>query len=59
MAYTKITLEVVVHDDDSEIIEQALNDAMDRIEDLATVYSSEIVTTATDEPVNAAEIAAK
>lgn len=59
MAYTKITLEVVVHDVDSEIIEQALNDAMDRIEDLATVYSSEIVTTATDEPVNAAEIAAK
>jgi hypothetical protein len=32
MAYTKITLEVVIYDDDSEILEQVLNDAMDRIE---------------------------
>jgi hypothetical protein len=59
MPYTKITLEVVVHDDDSEILEQALNDAMDKIDGQLTVYSSAITTTATPEPVNAAEIAAK
>lgn len=59
MAYTKITLEVVVHDDDSEVLEQALNDAMDKIEDQTTVYSSMIATAATVEPENAAEIAAK
>ena len=34
MAYTKITLEVVIHEDDSEVMEQALNDAMDKIEAL-------------------------
>jgi DNA-binding protein YbaB len=58
MAYTKIALEVVVHDDDAEILEQALNDAMDKIEAQVTVYSSSITTTATPEPENAAEIAA-
>ncbi|MGA2850117.1 MAG: hypothetical protein ABSE46_14055 [Terracidiphilus sp.] len=59
MSYTKITLEVVVIDDDSEILEQALNDAMEKIEDQVTVYSSAITTAATGEPENAAEIAAK
>jgi len=59
MPYTKITLEVVVHDDDSEILEQALNDAMDKIEGQLTVYSSAMTTAATIEPENAAEIAAK
>lgn len=59
MAYTKITLEVVVHNDNSEVLEQALNDAMDKIEDQTTVYSSMITTAATVEPENAAEIAAK
>jgi 2-phospho-L-lactate guanylyltransferase (CobY/MobA/RfbA family) len=61
MPYTKITLAVVVHDSDSEILEQALNDAMEKIEDQekVTVYSSEITTAATGEPENAAEIAAK
>jgi hypothetical protein len=57
MAYTKITLEVVVHDYNSEVLEQALNDAMDKIEGQLTVYSSAISTVATIEPENAAEIA--
>jgi flagellar motor component MotA len=57
MAYTKMTLEVVIHDDDSEVLEQALNNAMDKIEDQLTVYSSAITTAATVEPENAAEIA--
>jgi hypothetical protein len=57
MAYTKIALEVVVHDDDAEILEQALNDAMDKIDGQLTVYSSAITTAATSEPENAAEIA--
>jgi hypothetical protein len=59
MAYTKITLEVVVHDDDSEILEQALCNAMETIEEQVTVYSSAITTAPTGEPENAAEIAAK
>jgi hypothetical protein len=57
MAYTKITLEVVIHNDDSEILEQALNDAMDKIEMQVTVYSSAITTSATGEPEHAAQIA--
>ena len=44
--------------DDSEILEQALNDAMDNIEDQVTVFSSEIKTEGTGEPENAEEIAA-
>jgi hypothetical protein len=59
MTYTKISLEVVVHSDDSEILEQAINDAMDNIEDSITVYSSVITTAETREPENAAEIASK
>jgi hypothetical protein len=59
MTYTKITLEVIVNDDDSEILEQALNDAMDKIEDQLTVYSTAITTAATTEPENAVEIAAR
>jgi phage gp36-like protein len=57
MAYTKITLEVVVEADDSEILEQALNDAADKLDGHLTVYSSTITTVATIEPENAAEIA--
>jgi hypothetical protein len=58
MPYQKITLTIVVNEDDSEIFVQALNDAMDKIENQVTVYLSEIVTVATGEPDNAAEIAA-
>jgi hypothetical protein len=58
MAYTKFTLEVVVHDDDEEILEQTLNDAMDKIEAQVTVYSSPITSAATNEPENAIEIEA-
>jgi flagellar motor component MotA len=50
MAYTKITLDVVVQDDDSEILEQALNDAMDKIEEQLTVYSWAITTAGTIDP---------
>jgi hypothetical protein len=57
MAYTKITLEVVVIDDDSEVLEQALNDTVDKIEGQLTMYSLAIATGATIEPENAAEIA--
>jgi hypothetical protein len=56
MAYRKITLEVVVNDDDAEILEQALSDAMEKIADQLTVYSSAITTAATAETENAAEI---
>jgi hypothetical protein len=59
MAYTKITLEVVVADDDIEFLVQALANAMENYEERMTVYSSEILTAPTGEPENAAEIAAK
>lgn len=58
MPYQKITLEVVVTEDNSEILVQALDDAMDKIEDQVTVFSSEIKTEDTGEPENAEEIAA-
>jgi hypothetical protein len=48
---------VVVNEDDSECLVQALDDAMDKIEEQLTGYSSEIVTVSTGEPENAAEIA--
>ena len=58
MAYRKITVEIVVNEDDAEAILQAVNDAMDRIEERNTVYSTDIWDSATREPENAAEIAA-
>ena len=58
MAYTKITLEAVIHADDSEMLEQALNDAMEEIVDQVTVYSSEMKSAETNKPENADEIAA-
>jgi hypothetical protein len=59
MAYMKMTLEVIIHNDDAEILEQALNNAMDEIEGQLTVYASSIMTSATGEPEDAAEIAAR
>jgi hypothetical protein len=58
MAYTKITLEAVVQDDDTEFLLQALTDAMENYEERMTVYSREMVTAPTGVPENAAEIAA-
>ena len=58
MPYQKITLQVIVSDDDSEVFIQALNNAMDEIEEQVTVFSSEIMTEETGEPENADEIAA-
>ena len=40
MAYRKITLEAVVHEDDVDVFTQALNDALDRIEETTTVWGS-------------------
>jgi hypothetical protein len=59
MAYTKITLDVVVNHDDTEVLEQGLNDAMDKIEGQVRIYSSMITTSVTNEPANAAEISAQ
>ena len=58
MPYQKITLQVIVSDDDSEVLIQALNNAMDEIEEQVTVFSSQIMTEETCEPENADEIAA-
>jgi hypothetical protein len=44
MAYMKITLGVTVHEDDAEVPERALTDAMDKIESELTVYLSPITT---------------
>jgi hypothetical protein len=58
MAYTKLTLEVVVAKEDLEVLEHALHNALEKLEGHVTVYSTEIETEATDEPENAAEIGA-
>jgi hypothetical protein len=57
MTYRRITLEAVVAEDDLEVFTQALNDALDRIEEQLTVYGSEIQDSDAGEPENAAEIA--
>jgi hypothetical protein len=58
VGYTKLTLEVVVHDDEEEVLTQALNNALDALEEHIAVYHSEIRCAETSEPENAAEIAA-
>lgn len=55
MPYQKITLTVVVKEDDSELFTQALNDALDRIEKVQTAFS-EIRTEEAGKPENAEEI---
>jgi hypothetical protein len=32
MPYMKMTLDVIIHNDDAEILEQALNNAMDEVD---------------------------
>ena len=59
MAYTKVTLEAVVPDDETEFLLQALANATENYEERMTVYSSEMMTAPTGEPENVAEIAAK
>jgi hypothetical protein len=56
MTYTKITLEAVVQDDDTEFLLQALTNAMENYEERKTVFSCEMMTAPTGEPENAAEI---
>ena len=58
MGFRKITLEVVVNEDDAAVFVQSLNDAMDRIEEAQTIFSSQICDEETDEPENADAIAA-
>jgi hypothetical protein len=57
MVYCKITLEVVANEDESEVLIQALNHTMDKLEGRITVFSSGISDVETGEPENAAEIA--
>jgi hypothetical protein len=45
-----------VKEEDSETFTRALNDAMDRMEESQTIYSSEIREEETEEPENAPEI---
>ena len=58
MGYRKITLEAMVHEDDAEAFTQALNNALDSIEETTAVYGGGITDTEAGEPENAAEIAA-
>jgi hypothetical protein len=57
MVDRKITLEVVANEDESEVLLQALNDTMDKLEGRITVFSSGISDVEMGEPENAAEIA--
>jgi hypothetical protein len=51
--FDKLRLEVVVNEDDSGVFVQSLNDAMDRIEEAQTIFSSQICDEETAEPANA------
>jgi hypothetical protein len=57
MVDRKITLEVVANEDESEVLIQALNDTMDKLEGRITIFPSGISDVETGEPENAAEIA--
>jgi hypothetical protein len=48
---------VVANEDESEVLIQALNDKMDKLEGRITIFSSSISDVETGEPENAAEIA--
>jgi hypothetical protein len=56
MKYVKLSIELVVAELDSEAAIRMVNDAMDRIEERLTVYSSVIGTMDTVEPENVTEI---
>ncbi len=57
MRYRKITLKVVVNEEETEVLVQALNDGMDKVGEHITVFWSEIQDAETGMPENAAEIA--
>jgi len=56
--YRKITTVLVVADDDVDAVMEQLNGALDKLENLHTVYDSGIQVEATGEPENAKEIGA-
>ena len=59
VVYKRVTLDVVVREDEREVLVQALNNAMDHLEETqqVTVFDSSIRENETAEPENAAEIA--
>jgi hypothetical protein len=57
MVYRKITLQVVANEDESEVLLQALNDTMDKLEGRITIFSSGISDVETGEPENAFGVA--
>lgn len=58
MVYRKVTVEVVVNEDDLEVLERALNDAMDKVGDQVTVFDSRISNDEAGKPENAEQMAA-
>jgi hypothetical protein len=58
MLFRKVVLEVIVTDDDEECMIQALNCAMEKIEDQLMIFGSEIKVLETNEPEYAKEISA-
>jgi hypothetical protein len=59
MKYRKIMLEVVVAEEDSEVMVQALNNALEHIEETVTVYHCGISEEETGAPERADESCAK
>lgn len=57
MRYRKITREVVVNEEETEVLVQALNDGMDKVGEHITVFWSQIHDAETETSANAAEIA--
>jgi len=56
MKYTKITLTMVVRADESESVQKELNESLDIIEMVHTIYTDEMTTEDAPRPDNADEI---
>jgi hypothetical protein len=56
--YRKVTVEIVVQDDDCEGVIQQVSDDLERLQNSIVVFRSEIRDEKTGKPENAAEIAA-
>ena len=57
MIYKELTSKVVVKEDERDVLVQALNDEMDLMGKLITVFASTIEEREVEEPENAGELA--
>jgi hypothetical protein len=58
MTYRKVTIELVVHEDNCEGTIQQLSEDLERLQEHTTIFCADIRDETTDTPENAEEIAA-